>query len=132
MAGEGDLPEPLQALVARLEAGGFERCSDETDAENFGNRLLELADGARELRLVRDRGAWSAELRVASAWCDSELVLAALDGSEAPTQALSDDQLAATTLEALDRLPEEEAAAELLRQAAEEAGERRAPRLFGD
>jgi hypothetical protein len=132
MAAEDDLPGPLSELVARLESSGFERRADKLDRESFGNRLLELVEGPRELRLVLDRGDWSAQLRVAGDWLDSELVLAALDGSDAPIQALTDDELAAATLEALERLPQDEAASELLRQTAEETAERRAPRLFGD
>ena len=124
--------DPLQELVDRLEAGHYGRGEDVIDRESFGNRVLELSDGTRQLRLVRDRGDWSTQLRVAGAWFDAELVLAALDGSEAPAQALTDEELAAATLEALDRLPLDEAAAELLRQTVEETAERRAPRLFAD
>jgi hypothetical protein len=99
------LPGGLAQLVAEMTARGFFVTA--TDAsESLGNRLIELAhdDGPR-VRLVRDRGLWSAEVEVAGDFYNTYEVVQALDDAPYSTRALSHEERRRHTLDALSRLP---------------------------
>jgi hypothetical protein len=128
-----DLPPMLRQLVADLEAGGFTIVADESDETDFRNRLVQLANPAREtasaVRLVRDRGLWSAEVEVAGRWRDPYQVLLALDGSRYATRASSNEERRRFTMDAVRRIPRASALQPLIERL--EAFDREALRRLG-
>jgi hypothetical protein len=57
-----------------LQSDGWVRVSDETHPESFGNRLVVFYREPVTLRLVRDRGQWSADV-LAHGWDENQRVL---------------------------------------------------------
>jgi hypothetical protein len=53
--------------VRQLESRGFVRTSDEVHEAAFGNRLIVFKREPVEIRLVKDRGQWAADL-IADGW----------------------------------------------------------------
>jgi len=105
-----DLPAELHALVAELKDQGFTVVANTTDDAHFGNRLLGFENSSRgaanEIRLVKDRGLWSAEVEVGGKWRDPYQVLLALDGASYGRRASSHEERRSFTLEVLRRLPQ--------------------------
>lgn len=124
------MPAPFATLIASLQSRGFTVTTDEI-SESFGNWLIELESNQRAVRLVRDRGIWSAELRLAGDWLGVDLVRASLDGAD-DDRVWSLEDTARHLVDLVDRLspdPREEA---LLRERAREIGLQWTRRMFGD
>lgn len=64
-----DLSKPLKRFVRELLAYGFEEISDASDAH--GNRVLVFRREPVELRIIRDRGTWTADV-AADNWPDGD------------------------------------------------------------
>ena len=60
-------PQHLLELIARLRQSGFSEVEARYDASSFGNGLRVFERPPIKLRIVRDRGDWSAEL-TADGW----------------------------------------------------------------
>jgi hypothetical protein len=108
---ESKLPEELERLVADLQRIGFEVTRDECDPEVFGNSLVELSRSprpAQHVRLVRDRGIWEVEVGIADDWHDPYQIVLALDGAKYSRRAMSHVKRRQLTLEAVERLTNDE------------------------
>jgi hypothetical protein len=125
------LPGPLASLVDELARDGFETTQDE-ESPAFGNRLIVLEGEERAVRLVRDRGIWSAELRVSGAWFDVDMLRAGLEGCDAPKPRRGFAGIVADTRELLERLPAGGPELAAVVQDTRAVQEREARRIFGD
>lgn len=123
------MPEPFVRLLSELSAERFDETVEQR-SEVFGDRLVELSDGSRAVRLVRDRGQWRVDVLVDGEWCEPELLLAALAGIYASGGARTAEQLVDMAREVLARLPADADEARRLREASVIAGRRR-PLLRG-
>ena len=65
--GVPDPPGQLRDLIQRLLSHGFTEVRSEVSAESFGNVLRVFERKPIRVRIVRDRGDWSAEL-TADGW----------------------------------------------------------------
>jgi hypothetical protein len=62
------LPDSVARFIRQLDASGFERVGDEK-SKSFGDRLITFERAPIEIRLIRDRGQWTADL-IAEDWND--------------------------------------------------------------
>jgi hypothetical protein len=65
-----DPPEAVAWLVRQLRDSGFEQVSEDQSA-SFGDLLLVFRRPPVELRLIRDRGQWTADLS-GEGWPESD------------------------------------------------------------
>ena len=77
-------PEPLVALVARLEQAGFAADERPPDRDSFGDQVSTFTAEDLRVRVTRDRGQWAIELGH-PAWedlYDPDIWRAALEGTD--------------------------------------------------
>jgi hypothetical protein len=122
------MPEPFVRLLSEVSAEGFDQTAEQR-SQAFGDRFVELSDGSRALRLVRDRGQWRIDVFLDGEWCEPELLLAALAGRYAGGGGRTAEQLVDMAREVLTRLPVDADEAKRLRETSVIAGRRRP--LFG-
>jgi hypothetical protein len=101
---ERDPPAAIRDLLGQLQRRGFAVVSEEYLPQIFGNRLIELEDGRTRVRVICDRLQWFVEVRVAGAWLDHGLLLAALRGEPRGRSWEAEDS-AAAALRLLPLLP---------------------------
>jgi hypothetical protein len=126
-----ELPEPLAALAATLEAQGFAVDEQPPNRESFGDQLITFEDERLRVRVTRDRGQWTIELGHPS-WenvYDPDVWRAALEGTD-PTEPSTLEEQAAYVAGALDRL-RDAAGDPALRERLDEIAIARADLWFG-
>jgi hypothetical protein len=80
-----ELPSSISWFIRQLERSGFELTDDET-SEAFGNRLMTFRREPVEIRVIRDRGQWTADL-MATDWSgDERLAFPVLEGRLPPPE----------------------------------------------
>jgi hypothetical protein len=90
---EGEMIGAEADSVLLLTADGYTVVREELDPESFGNALVLLNKGTVNVRLVRERGQWFADISFTgdpAEWFDSAVVFRAL-GEQAVTPAPSLD-----------------------------------------
>lgn len=122
MATEAPLPEAFGRLLARLEREGFEVALDKYYPQVFGDRVVELRRRRRRVRLVRDRGQWRVDLRVAGEWIEPQFLVAARDRRPPRRDVPPPEDAAALAMDALARMPSDPLRRLILRIRAEIVG----------
>lgn len=111
MSGEvGPLPSTLAALVADLEARGFEVAEPMSGNERWAETVLRRAGPIGAVRLYRDRGLWGADVAVEGRFHGLYDVRLALDDAKHKRRALSHAERRTMTLEVVDSMPTDAAA----------------------
>jgi hypothetical protein len=79
-----DVPRSVAGFLRRLRASRFELVHEETGG-HMGSGLMVFRRQALEIRVINDRGQWTADL-VADDWLDSERLAFPIfvDGSALP------------------------------------------------
>jgi hypothetical protein len=76
------LIESARAEISRLNAAGYTLVAEDFDERSFGNAFLHFRKDTIDLRLVRERGRWFAEIAFTEdpdAWFDSAVVFQHLE-----------------------------------------------------
>jgi hypothetical protein len=66
-------PDSVRRLVSQLEDHGFDRVSDETNSNVFGNRLVIFRRSPLEIRVTKDRSQWSLDV-TADGWPEADRI----------------------------------------------------------
>lgn len=67
-----DLPRSVAGFLTRLRASGFELLEEKTDGP-MGSGLMVFRRDAIQIRVINDRGQWTADL-LADSWNEDERV----------------------------------------------------------